>query len=282
MLAVVARLRERGDLEDVALDRVERRPGRRTAPRRCSSLPHSGGGCAPGGGGGGTASSSGTARRACPPASSSAARSSRRGGRRARARRRRPGGAARTSRRSRTSRRRRTRPRTAGSRRRPRPTRASRPSASARLRPGLEQLGRQVAGGHLGARARPPAVRRCRCRMRRRARASPGDTARVDEPRPDRHQEHLDHRGVVAGAPRRAVARLELRVGELRRHRSPPIRWFRRNCAPARGGAHRENALSGSLSRGRRARGEGRGLGAVARRRASRGCGSRGGPRSSR
>ena len=52
VLAVVARALEGGDLQHVALAACGSRRGRRTARRTCSSLPHSGGGWAPGGGGG--------------------------------------------------------------------------------------------------------------------------------------------------------------------------------------------------------------------------------------
>ena len=51
VLAVVAGVLERGDLEHVALDAASATRSPRSS-RRCASPPHSGGGCAPGGGGG--------------------------------------------------------------------------------------------------------------------------------------------------------------------------------------------------------------------------------------
>ena len=102
--------------------------------------------------------------------------------------------------------------RTAGSRRRPRPSRAARRrpppargpassssgvrSVAATLAPAQGRRERRVAGagGNVeDARARP-------------------DPARLHQPRPERQQQGLHHRGVVAGCPHRAVARLQLCV----------------------------------------------------------------------
>jgi hypothetical protein len=76
----------------------------------------------------------------------------------------------------------------------------------------LEQLGRQVAGRDL------------RAVLRRGDRGVAGaggdvedpqsgaDAARLDEPRPERQKERLDHGGVVAGCPHRAMTRLDCGV----------------------------------------------------------------------
>ncbi len=93
------------------------------------------------------------------------------------------------------------------------------------------------------------------------------DPARLDEPRPERQQERLDHRRVVARGPHRAVAGLELGVCGLRSVMVVPrVVWIvRSSFAPHGRTAHRENSLSAAHLRpgppGRRVGGR---LGAVA------------------
>ena len=76
----------------------------------------------------------------------------------------------------------------------------------------VEELGRKVARGHLGAglRSRDRGVARSGGNVENaHARADP---ARLDEPRPERQQEGLDHPRVVARGPHLAMPALQLRV----------------------------------------------------------------------
>ena len=87
--------------------------------------------------------------------------------------------------------------------------RSSRPSASAQRAAGVEQLGGQVARGHVGAGAGRGERGVARAGRDVEHGVAGADAAGLDEPRAERQQERLDHRRVVARGPHRAVLGLE-------------------------------------------------------------------------
>ena len=111
---------------------------------------------------------------------------------------------------SRTSPRRSRRRRTAAPRRRPPPSPARTPRRGRRARARVEQLGRQVAGGHVGARLARPGSRHCPCLRRRREHAGRPGCRRPGRARgPSVGDQIRGDRGIVARRPHRPVLGLE-------------------------------------------------------------------------
>ncbi len=93
----------------------------------------------------------------------------------------------------------------------------------------LEQLGRQVAGRDRSRPARRPGCDALPVPAATSSTRWPGlDPARLDQPRPERQEEGLDHRGVVPRGPHLAVAALQFRICSVNGHRALLVRMGRR------------------------------------------------------